>query len=146
MEFTTSLRTRAFARILGPFLTVVPLTAAVRVSEMQTLMSQMQPLLSEFEAEPVWSWLVGALVLLLGLTVVGLHTSWANPAAAIISFVGWAMVLRGVLLMAFPAAFMSTANAVLGAAPLWQIGCIGMALVGMYLAVVGWWPRELPAP
>lgn len=88
MESTTSSRTRAFARILGPFLTIVPLTAAIRASEMQTL-------LSDFEAEPVWSWVVGAFVLLLGLTVVALHTSWANPPAAIISFVGWAMVLRG---------------------------------------------------
>ena len=138
MESTTSLRTQTFARILGPFLTIVPLTAAVRAPQMQTL-------LSDFEAEPVWSWVVGAFVLLLGLTIVALHTSWANPPAAIISFVGAMMVLRGVLLMAFPAAFMSAANAVIGAGPVWRIGYIGLALVGIYLTVVGWRPHAAPS-
>lgn len=42
--------------------------------------------------------------------------------------------------MAFPAAFVSAANAVIGAGPVWRIGYIGLGLVGIYLTVVGWLP------
>lgn len=123
-----------FARVLGPFLIVVPLTAALRAPQMRSL-------LADFGDNPLWPWVVGSFVLLLGLVVVALHSSWRSPAAVIISALGWLLVLRGVLLMAFPAAFMSAASAVIGAGMLWRIGYVGLALGGLYLTVVGWWPR-----
>lgn len=129
--------TRLFARVLGPFLIVFPLTAALRASQMQTL-------LADFEANPLWPWVVGAYVLALGLVVVALHSSWGSPPAVIISVVGWLLVLRGVLLMAFPATFMTAANAVIGTGMVWRIGYIGLALVGIYLTFVGWGPARRP--
>ena len=38
--FDTSVRTKSFARVLGPFLTIVSFVAAVRMSEMRTLLSE----------------------------------------------------------------------------------------------------------
>ena len=55
-------RTRLFARVLGPFLVIVDATAVARASEMQTLLSQ-------FEANSLWTWVTGAFILLFGLTV-----------------------------------------------------------------------------
>lgn len=78
-----------------------------------------------------------------GLTVVALHNFWRSPPAAIISFAGWAMVLRGFLLMAFPAAFVSAADAVIGADPVRRIGYVGLTLAGICLTVAGW--RRRPA-
>jgi hypothetical protein len=49
----SQIRTRMFARVLGPFLTIVPTTVAVRGSYMQTLFT-------EFKANPMWPWLYGA--------------------------------------------------------------------------------------
>ncbi len=133
VESSPQRTTQLFARVLGPFLVVVPLTAALRAPQMQTL-------LADFEANPLWPWVVGAYVLVLGLVVVALHTSWSSPAAVIISALGWLMVLRGVLLLAFPATFMAAANAVIGAGLVWRIGYTGLALAGLYLTWVGWRP------
>lgn len=119
--------------MLGPFLTVVPLAAAIRAPQMHSM-------LEDFAANPLWPWVVGAFVLLLGLVVVALHTSWANPPAAIVSAVGWLLIIRGVLLLAFPAAFMTAANAVIGTNAVWRIGYVLLALVGLYLSYVGWRP------
>lgn len=134
-EHAPDRRTQAFARVLGPFLIIVPLAAAIRAPKMHTL-------LADFGANPLWPWVVGAFVLVLGLIVVGLHTSWSNPPAVIISVVGWLLVLRGFVLLAFPEAFMTAANAVIGANLAWRIGYVVLALVGLYLTYVGWSPAE----
>ena len=54
------MRTRMFARVMGPFLTIVPTTVAVRGAYMETLFN-------EFKANPMWAWLYGA-ILLMGRT------------------------------------------------------------------------------
>lgn len=122
-----------FARVLGPYLVIVPIAGVFRASQMQALMSG-------FEASALWPWVLGAFVLLLGLIVVALHSSWADPPAVIVSVVGWLMVLRGVLLLAFPAAFMSAANAVIGTGVAWRVGYAILALIGLYLTCIGWSP------
>lgn len=94
-------RTRLFARVLGPFLVIVDITAvAARPSDMRAV-------LSEFVANPLWAWVAGSFVLLGGLTIVALHQYWRGAAAIIVSLVGWLVVLRGVLLLAFPQTFVS---------------------------------------
>lgn len=125
--------TRMFARVLGPYFVIVAVTATLRAAEMREL-------LADFGANPLWPWVMGALVLIIGLTVVALHPHWNNPAAVIVSVLGWAMVLRGVFLLAFPAAFMSAADAVIGSGKVWQIGYLAMAVLGLYLSYAGWRP------
>jgi len=132
-EHAPDRRTREFARVLGPFLMIVPLAAAVRAPKMHTL-------LEDFAANPLWPWVVGAFILVLGLIVVAVHTSWSNPPAVVISVVGWLLELRGVVLLAFPEAFMTAANAVIGANLAWRIGYVALALIGLYLTYVGWRP------
>ncbi len=50
--------TRMFARVLGPFLVIVDVTAVLRAPDTQAV-------LSEFEANSLWSWVAGAFVLIL---------------------------------------------------------------------------------
>lgn len=135
METSPAPRTQMFARVLGPYFVIVPITAAIRAP-------QMHELLSDFEANPLWPWVVGAFVLLLGLVTVALHSRWDSPPAIIVSAVGWLLVLRGVLLLAFPAAFMSAANAVIGSGAIWRVGYLALALIGLYLTVCGWRPAR----
>ena len=51
------------------------------------------------------------------------------------------MVLRGVLLLAFPDIFMSIANHTVGAENLWRVIFGGVTVAGLYLTYVGWIAR-----
>ena len=74
----TTTRTRMFARVIGPYFVIVSLTAALRAPDMQAV-------LSDFEASPVWPWFAGVFTLLLGLVIVALHSYWTDPPAVIVS-------------------------------------------------------------
>ena len=126
-------RTRMFSRVLGPFLVIADVTAIARASDMQKLLSQ-------FEANSLWTWVTGAFVLILGLIIVAGHQYWRGAAAIIVSVLGWLVTLRGLLLLAFPKAFVSVAHSMIGAQAWWVALCIAFALVGLYLTYVGWAP------
>ncbi len=130
-------RTRMFARVLGPFLVIVDVTAMVRASDMQRLLSQ-------FEANSLWTFVTGAFILLFGLIIVAGHQYWQGAAAIIVSLLGWLIVLRGLLLVAFPKVFVSVANSMIGAQAWWVTLCVIFALVGLYLTYVGWAPAPSP--
>jgi hypothetical protein len=131
----TQPRTRMFARVMGPFLVVVTTTAIARAADMRTL-------LAEFRANSVWPWVTGAFVLLSGLVVVALHQYWRGAAPIIVSLLGWLTTLKGFLLMAFPQTYLSFAGTAVDAGTSWRAGFIAMALVGLYLTLIGW----VPAP
>ncbi|MBX9982458.1 MULTISPECIES: hypothetical protein [Mycobacterium] len=126
-------RTREFARVLGPYFAIIGITTVARGSEMRTL-------LTGFESSPVWFWVTGALVLLIGLVIVGLHPYWRGAAAITVSVMGWAITLRGVMLLAFPKAFMAAANATIGMDGMWITASALLAVAGLYLTYVGWRP------
>ena len=98
-------RTRMFARALGPFFTIVPTTVAIRGAYMRTLFT-------EFKANPMWPWLFGAILLMFGLVIIAFHQYWRSPAAIIVSVVGWFLAIRGVLLLTVPQAYNAAGNAV----------------------------------
>lgn len=129
--------TRRFARVLGPFFAIVSATVVTRTPDMREL-------LAEFGATAIWSWVIGAFVLMGGIIVVALHPYWRGVAAVIVSLLGWLMVVRGVLLMAFPDTFMSIANRTIDAEALWRIVFGAFVVVGLYLTYVGWFtgPRS----
>ncbi len=129
-------RTRMFARVLGPFFAVIAITVAVRAPHITTLLAQ-------FTASEVWPWVVGAFILMGGIAIVAFHQYWRSPAAVIVSVLGWLLVARGVFLLAFPEAFASVANRMIGAAGAWQAAYIIMALIGLYLTYVGWAPASV---
>jgi hypothetical protein len=127
--------TRMFARVLGPFCVIASITAVARASEMPAL-------ISDFGANPLWSWVAGSFVLIGGLVMIALHSYWRGPAAITVSILGWLVALRGLLLLAFPTAFISMANSVIGMGGLWRAVCIGFAAIGLYLTYVGWMPAS----
>ena len=133
MDASPQARTRMFSRALGPFLVIVDVTAVARASDMQTLLSQ-------FEANSLWTWVTGAFILLFGLIVVAGHQYWHGAAAIIVSLLGWLITLRGLLLFAFPQTFVSVANSMIGAQAWWVAACVVFAVVGLYLTYVGWAP------
>lgn len=130
--------TQAFARVLGPFFTIVSATVVARSADMPRL-------LSEFDSSPVWPWVTGAFVLMAGIIVVALHPYWRGTPAVIVSLLGWIMVVRGILLMAFPDFFMSIADRTIGAEGVWRTVFAVLVLVGLYLTYTGWIVRAKPS-
>ena len=132
----SQIRTRMFARTLGPFFTIVPTTVAVRASYMQELFT-------EFKANPMWPWLFGAILLMFGLVIIAFHQYWRSPAAIIVSVVGWFLAIRGVLLLTVPSAYDAAGNALYssGATPVIWVVFICLAAAGLYLTYVGWKPE-----
>ena len=126
-------RTRMFARVLGPFFFIGAATTVARASDMRTL-------LSDIEANSAWPWVTGAFLLLAALVIVALHQYWHGAAAITVSVAGWALALRAAFLMAFPHAFLSAANAAIGMTALWVGVDTFIGLVGLYLTYVGWSP------
>ncbi|KZS57865.1 hypothetical protein [Mycobacterium ostraviense] len=129
----TAPRTRMFARVIGPFLVIVTVTAIARTSDMRTL-------LTDFRANFVWPWVSGAFTLLIGLVVLALHQHWRGAPAIIVSIVGWLTTLKGFFLMAFPQTYLGLASDAIDASAWWRGTFIVMALAGLYLTFVGWAP------
>jgi hypothetical protein len=130
-----SQRTRSFARVLGPFIAVIPAIVAIRAG---SIGSQ----LSSFSTDPMWPWVLGALLFFCGLFVVAFHQYWRSVAAVIISLFGWFLLLRGFALLATPQLIVKgaetathTSSAVIGVV---RVGFWLLALCGLYLAYVGW--------
>lgn len=134
------LRTRMFARVLGPFFVIFAATTVARASDMRKL-------LSDFEANAAWPLVTGGFLLLASLVIVALHQYWRGAAAVTVSVVGWVFALRALFLMAFPHAFMAAADAAIRVSALWMSVDIFIGIVGLYLTYVGWRPApSQPVP
>lgn len=127
------LRTRMFARVLGPFFVIFAATTVARASDMRKL-------LSDFEANSAWPFVTGSFLLLASLVIVGLHQYWRGAAAITVSVMGWVLALRALFLVAFPHAFMGAADAAIRMTALWVSVTVFVGLVGLYLTYVGWRP------
>ena len=110
-------RTRMFARMMGPFITLIAAVTVTRSSDMRTLVT-------DFGANTVWPWVTGSFLLLGGVSIV--------------AFLGWLLVVRGLFLLLFPNTFMSLANNMIGATAAWVTAGVVMAVIGLYLTYVGW--------
>ncbi len=130
-----SQRTRSFARVLGPFIAVVPAIVAIRAGSIGNQ-------LASFARDPMWPWVLGALLFFCGLFVVAFHQYWRSVAAVIISLFGWFLLLRGVALLAMPQPVVDAAKSATEtsgpALAAVRVGFGLLALCGLYLAYVGW--------
>jgi hypothetical protein len=130
-----SQRTRSFARVLGPFIAMVPAIVAIRAG---SIGSQ----LSSFSADPMWPWVLGALLFFAGLFVVAFHQYWRSVAAVLVSLFGWFLLLRGFTLLAMPQLIVKGAESATETSSLAiaivRVGFGLLALCGLYLAYVGW--------
>ena len=128
-------RTRSFARVLGPFVAVVPAIVAIRAGSLGNL-------LSSFATDPMWPWMAGALLFFCGLFVVAFHQYWQSIAAVIISLFGWFLLLRGFALLATPQLIVKGAeSATATSSPALGVVRVGFGLLsvcGLYLTYVGW--------
>lgn len=123
-------RTRAFARVVGPWLVIVPGIIAVRAPDMGALAS-------EFFDSPLFVWFSSALLFFAGLLIIAFHQYWSSAAAVLISLFGWVLAIRGLVLMAAPGLYERGAVAVELAVLVRLVFGI-LIVIGVYLTYVGW--------
>lgn len=128
-------RTRMFARVIGPYLIAIAAAVVLRPNDMKTMLAQ-------FQGNQLWAWVVGAFVLLLGLTVIALHPFWRGGAGVIVSVLGCAVALKGLMLVVWPSVYFSMANSAIDAVAWWRSAAVVYALAGLYLTYVGWMPKR----
>jgi hypothetical protein len=127
-------RTRAFARVIGPFVAVATVIVAIRLPDLTGLVD-------DLFANAVLPWLLGAMMLIAGLIVIAFHQYWRSVTAVLISLFGWFVALRGVTLMAFPATIETGAGDTLASQGLLLVARIFfglMTVMGLWLTYVGW--------
>ena len=130
-------RTRAFARIIGPWLVIVPGLIAVHAVDMGVFAA-------DFFKSDLFVWFAGALMLFAGLLIIAFHQYWSSLAAVLVSLFGWILALRGVLLLAALGLYERVRTVLI--APSLIRSIFGVLLViGLYLTYVGWLAK-LPAP
>ena len=132
-------RTRAFARVLGPWLVIVPGIIALRAPAMGALAS-------DFFKSDLFVWFAGALLVFGGLLIIAFHQYWSSVAAVMISLFGWILALRGVVLMAAPDLYERAAMST-GAISLVRLIFGTLVAIGLYLTYVGWLAKSAsPSP
>jgi hypothetical protein len=130
-------RTQLFARVMGPYMAILAVIAALRPDDLRAM-------LSKFEADPVMSWVAGVFTLLLGLVVVALHPYWRGGAAVIVSVVGWLVAVQGLLLVIGSHAYFAVASSAVDNMGWATAGATAEVLIvlflGLYLTLIGWYP------
>jgi hypothetical protein len=123
-------RTRAFARVIGPILVIIPGIVFVQAPDMR-------PYLISFFDNPALVFITAAFILFAGVFVIANHQYWSGPSAVIISLFGWFLVLRALALLIFPKQYEQLglgAGAVLLGRSVFGVIC----LIGLWLTYTGW--------
>jgi hypothetical protein len=129
-----ALRTRAFARVIGPFVAIATLIIAIRLPDLTGLVD-------DLFANAVMPWILGATMLIAGLVVIAFHQYWRGVTAVLISLFGWFVALRGVTMMAFPSAIETGAGDALASPGLLltaRVFFVLMTAMGLWFTYVGW--------
>jgi len=137
-DYDPAQRTRATARIVGPYLVVMGGVLAVRAPQMALM-------LPAFMQDGPLVLTAGAFTLLAGLALLAFHHHFRSPAAAVITVIGIVAALKGAWLMVAPQMGAPLTAALVRASPLLIIVALLMMLVGAWLSVVGWLGRDRAA-
>jgi hypothetical protein len=129
--YDTSIRTRALARVVGPYLVVVSVMLFARQGSLAML-------LPSFMQDAPLVLATGAFTLMAGLTMITIHHHWTSASAVAISLIGMAAALKGASLMIAPT-FGAEMTAAVTRSPAVLLAAAGLELaLGLWLSFVGW--------
>ena len=124
--------TRTLARVAGPLMLLTGVAVALRRDKMLTV-------IEGFAADLALSFTTGVFTLMVGLIIIAVHQKWGGVTQVIVSLLGWLFVLRGAVLIFAPEDAAMLAREAVERGPA-AIGIAGaaMALVGLYLTLIGY--------
>jgi hypothetical protein len=123
--------------VLGPYEAIVTLIVAIRLPHLDDVLGDLFTI-------GVLPWVLGAMMLAMGLIIVAFHQYWYSVTAVLISLFGWFVAVRGFLLMAFPSTIEEGAtSAVESPGPLlgFRIFFLLLTAMGLWITYVGWISR-----
>ena len=59
-------------------------------------------IIEDFENSPGLTYFAGMITLILGMLLVGYHNIWIKNWTLVITLIGWLILLKGIMLIAFP--------------------------------------------
>lgn len=124
-------RTRAAARVVGPYLIVMGGMLATRAAQMALM-------LPAFMQDGPLVLAAGAFTLLAGLTLLALHHHFGSIAAAVITVIGVVGSLKGAWLLIAPQLGAPLTAAIVRASPILIGLALVMMIIGAWLSFVGW--------
>jgi hypothetical protein len=127
-------RTRAFARVIGPYVATFGIVYAIRLPELSGLVE-------DLFGQSFLMLLLGALMLAAGLVIIGIHRNWRGPLAVTVSLFGWFVAVRGFLLIAIPSTVQAAADATMlspTATTVARVFFAALGVLGLVLAYAGW--------
>lgn len=130
-------RTRAFSRVIGPYIAIATGIVAYRLPQMGDL---------DFFGQPIVVWAVGALLLFFGLVIIAHHSIWSTAPSVVISLFGWLLALRGFALMAAPDSMQRGVQTSMEVVTIVRFFFAGMVLVGVWLTWVGYGSKTFAPP
>lgn len=127
-------RTRALARVIGPFLIAVLSAIELRTGEMSKFVQL-------FFENDLMVWIMATVLVLAGLLIIAFHQYWSRPSAVFISVFGWYLLLRGLVLLYAPQLYARASSSAVnnGHSELYvRLGAGAMLLAGLWITYVGW--------
>ena len=124
-------RTRAFARVIGPLLMLVPSLAAAAAPETLAFAAWLA-------GDEAAMRITGFVLLFCGGLVVLRHRHWSSAPAVLINVFAWAVTVRGAMLIVLPHLMLRDENGVLIPFPVLRLGFGILFLMGVWLTFVGW--------
>ena len=95
-------------------------------------------ILSEFKDNAALGYIAGIMAFALGVVIVRLHNDWSSVVAGVVSLIGWAALVEGVLMLAFRRTFLGVfAGINFSSAVTRGFGIVCIAL-GAWLVFSGW--------
>jgi hypothetical protein len=134
VDVEAQLRTRAFARVIGPYVATFGIVYAIRLPDLNGLVG-------ELFAQTFNLLMLGALMLAAGLVIIGLHRNWRGPLAVTVSLFGWFVAVRGFLLIASPTTVQAGVDATMlspTATVVARVFFAALGVLGLALAYAGW--------
>ncbi|MDD3066673.1 MAG: hypothetical protein PHO48_02470 [Candidatus Gracilibacteria bacterium] len=95
-------------------------------------------MIDDFEKNQGLTYITGIMIMILGFIVVLNHNIWGWNAAGIITFLGWASIVKGAIFLTFPSLPFAIAKPVLNNAMIMKVAMVAMVLVGGYLSYYGY--------
>ncbi|MGE0664197.1 MAG: hypothetical protein AB7P05_14480 [Hyphomonadaceae bacterium] len=127
--------TRFCARIIGPLLLIIGAIVLVRFDDLALMI----PAILEDSA---LTFVTGIFTLIVGMVLFVAHHHWSGATAILISILGLATIVRGVLLLLVPDVAANFAAQALAAGPApWIAGGVTL-LIGAWLSYAGWFAKR----
>jgi hypothetical protein len=137
-----AMRTRAFARVIGPYVAIFGIVYAIRLPELNGLVD-------DLFAQPFQMLMLGAMMLGAGLVIIGVHRNWRGPLAVTVSLFGWFVAVRGFLLIATPSTIQAGVDATMlspAATTVARVFFAALGVLGLVLAYAGWFTAPAARP